>query len=54
MFRKRVKTPPKMYRQQELGSYLSMQIDSKNKEVNLAKQELDYIEKMEQLQLAEE
>lgn len=54
VFRKRVKTPPKMYRQQELGSYLSMQIDSKNKEVNLAKQELDYIEKMEQLQLAEE
>ena len=43
-----------MFKQQELGSYLSMQIDNRNKEVNLAKQELDYIEKMEQLQLAEE
>ena len=54
VFRKRVKTPPKIYKQHELGSYLSMQIDSKNKEVNLARQELDYIERMEQLQLAEE
>lgn len=54
VFRKRCKTPPKFLKQQELGNYLSMQIDSKQRDVNLAREEKDYIEKMEQLQLAEE
>jgi hypothetical protein len=38
----------------ELSEYLSKQIDSKNKDHNVKKQELDYIEKIEQLKLAEE
>lgn len=38
----------------ELSEYLAKQIDSKNKEQTVKKQENDYIEKMEQLKLAEE
>lgn len=54
MFRKRARTPPKVYKQQELSDYLAMQIDRKNRERLQTKQERDYLEKMEQLHLAEE
>jgi hypothetical protein len=54
VFRKRVKTPPKERKQHELSSYLNMQIENRNRDLNQAKQDSDFMEKMEQLQLAEE
>jgi hypothetical protein len=54
IFRKRCKTPPKYMRQQDLAASLSQQIEHKTNELNHFKQENDYIEKMEQMQLAEE
>jgi hypothetical protein len=54
VFRKRCKTPPKFVKQQELGESLKKQIDTKNKEFLQYKQDLDYLERMEQLKLAEE
>lgn len=54
MFRKRARTPPKLYKQQELSDYLAMQIERKNRERLHSKQERDYLEKMEQRHLAEE
>ena len=38
----------------ELSEYLTKQIDSKAKDYTMKKQEQDYIEKIEQLKLAEE
>ena len=49
-----MRTPPKMYKQQDLAETLSKQIEQKNNITNQTKQELEYLERMEQLQLAEE
>lgn len=38
----------------ELSDFLAKQIDSKNKDLTAKKQEQGYIEKIEQLKLAEE
>lgn len=54
MFRKRCRTPPKSYKQAELGDFLSKQMDQRQRENQLNKQETTYMEKMEQLKLAEE
>lgn len=54
VFRKRCRTPPKTNRQQELGDFLSKQIDIRNRENLLNKQESAHMEKMEQKQLAED
>lgn len=54
MFRKRVRTPPRMLKQMELSEFLTKQIDNRAKENHTKKQEQDYIEKIEQLKLAEE
>jgi hypothetical protein len=54
IFRKRCKTPPKYIRQLDLAASLDQQIEEKANELNHFKQENDYIEKMEQMQLAEE
>ena len=49
-----MRTPPKFYKQQELSEHLAKQIDNRQKENLNAKQENEYLEKMEQMQLAEE
>jgi hypothetical protein len=49
-----VRTPPKMYKQQDLAETLSKQIEIKNTITNQMKQEVEYLERMEQLKLAEE
>lgn len=54
VFRKRCRTPPKMYKQAELNDFLSKQIDHRQKESILNKNETSYMEKMEQLKLAED
>ena len=54
VFRKRVRTPPKMLKQLELSEFLEKQIENKAKQNHVLKQEQDYIEKIEQLKLAEE
>lgn len=54
VFRKRCRTPPKSYKQSELGDFLSKQMDMRSKEAQLNKQETSYLEKMEQMKLAED
>lgn len=54
VFRKRCRTPPKSYKQAELGDFLSKQMDQRQRENQLNKQETTYMEKMEQLKLAED
>jgi hypothetical protein len=54
VFRKRVKTPPKQVKQQDLSDYLSKQIQDRQSEELRAKKESEFAEKMERLQLAEE
>ena len=49
-----MRTPPKMYKQQDLADTLSKQIETKNTITNQMKQEIEYLERMEQLKLAEE
>jgi hypothetical protein len=43
-----------MYKQQDLADTLSKQIETKNTITNQMKQEIEYLERMEQLKLAEE
>ena len=54
IFRKRVRTPPKMYKQHDLAETLNKQIELKQNITNQTKQEIEQLERMEQLQLAEE
>ncbi len=54
IFRKRVRTPPKMYKQHDLAETLNKQIELKHNITNQTKQEIEQLERMEQLQLAEE
>ena len=43
-----------MFKQQDLAETLNKQIETKRKNEMQTKQEVDYLERMEQLQLAEE
>ncbi len=54
MFRKRCRTPPKSFKQQELNEYLKFQIEQRQNESQLNRNEATYLEKMEQMKLAEE
>ncbi|CAF1282917.1 unnamed protein product, partial [Didymodactylos carnosus] len=54
VFRKRAKTPPTYIRQQDLANHLEAQIKWKQQEETSRKQDKDFIERMEQIQLAEQ
>lgn len=49
-----MRTPPKFVKQFDLADALSKQIETKTKEQITRKQEDDYMERMEQIKLAEE
>lgn len=49
-----MRTPPKMYKQLDLAETLTKQIESKQTVTMQTKQEIEYLERMEQLKLAEE
>jgi hypothetical protein len=53
IFRKRAKTPPSYLRQQDFARQLEMQIKSKHDEQRSEKMDKDFIERLEQIQLAE-
>jgi len=53
VFRKRVQTPPTYIRQQDLAKQLDAQIRWKEDEERAEKQDKDFVERMEQIQLAE-
>lgn len=53
VFRKRVQTPPAYVRQQDLARQLEAQIKWRNEEENAEKQEKNFVERLEQIQLAE-
>ncbi|CAF0727510.1 unnamed protein product [Didymodactylos carnosus] len=54
VFRKRAKTPPTYIRQQDLANHLEAQIKWKQQEETSRKQDKDFIERLEQIQLAEQ
>ncbi len=54
VFRKRCRTPPKSFKQQELNEFLKLQMEQRQNENQLNKQEATYLERMEQMKLAEE
>lgn len=53
IFRKRAKTPPSYLRQQEFARQLETQIKSKHDEQRSEKLDKDFVERLEQIQLAE-
>ena len=53
VFRKRVQTPPVYLRQQDLAKQLEAQIKWKQDEQRAERQEKDFVERVEQIQLAE-
>lgn len=53
VFRKRAQTPPTYVRQQDLARQLDAQIKWKNDEQKAEKQDKDFVERIEQIQLAE-
>ena len=53
IFRKRAKTPPSYLRQQDFARQLEAQIKSKQDEQRSEKRDKDFIERLEQIQLAE-
>jgi hypothetical protein len=53
VFRKRIQTPPTYIRQQDLAKQLDAQIRWKQDEERTEKQEKDFVERLEQIQLAE-
>ena len=53
VFRKRVQTPPVHLRQQDLAKHLEAQIKWKQDEQRAEKHEKDFVERVEQIQLAE-
>lgn len=53
VFRKRAKTPPSYLRQHDFARQLEAQIKSKQEEQRSEKRDKDFIERLEQIQLAE-
>ncbi len=53
VFRKRVQTPPTYIRQQDLAKQLDAQIQWKQDEERAERQEKNFVERLEQIQLAE-
>ena len=53
VFRKRAQTPPVYVRQQDLAKQLEAQIKWKQDEERAEKQEKNFVERLEQIQLAE-